>query len=1294
MAIQFTPTQEKVLQARNHNVLVSAAAGSGKTAVLVERIVRLISEGDHPLDIDRLLVVTFTRAAAAQMRERIGDAIAQRLVEEPDNAHLQRQETLLHNAKITTMDSFFTFILRNNFCEIDIDPGYRQMDETESALMMGDTLETFLEERFAEADPDFLTCVEYWDPTGSGSEVMKWIKALYTQAVSHPSPRKWLLSRKNDYHIESTEELCRSPWFLQELREGADRLEAICELYDRMLTLCAEPGGPYPYQELFAKERELFLQVQKSAGDKIRSLENQEGDAAGAVEEFMAALGGFGAGTFARLPSITAKKYPDLDKELQGKAKDLRDTAKEMAKEIAAQFAGQDPALIAETMRRVEKPVATLIDLTLSFMEVWKETKKQAGAIDFVDLEHYALDILTIENEDGSFSPSRAAMAYRQYYDEILIDEYQDSNDVQELLLQIISCEDDGRFNRFMVGDVKQSIYKFRLARPEIFMEKYALYKPDDDQLERIDLDCNFRSRHQVLDSVNAVFMKIMRKEIGGVEYDDQVSLKCGASYPESEGTEVDPYITELLILDDEAGASDEDTEQESKGGDDFDSEIAQMNVRQRQILAMAGKIKELVGTLPVLEKDGKSTRPCRYGDVVILLRSSSGWNEDIKEIFEKQGVPVYLDSKTGYFSALEIRNVLQFLRVLDNPRQDLPLYNVLHGYWGNFSDEEIAMIHAEAKRVSQESEKKPGLYEAVRMQAEFCEDALGQKCKLFLDFIRRWREKLVYMPVHELLTSLMERSGYMDYCAALPGGEQRLANLKMLQSQAVAFDRMGISGLFAFLRYIDQMHHHEVDYGEANTLDENADVVRIMTIHKSKGLEFPVCIVAGLEKRHSFLNHDIRGPLIIDNDLGLGADYYSMETRSRYSTLRKEAVARKIRRDSLGEELRVLYVAMTRAKEKLILVGSLKNVEKKFAEWEAGLPFDRSREHLPVSSIGSSKNYLDLICKAMLYEKEDVRDALFAQLVVDTSTLKLQDLNEQADLAQRLEKLEAYAEIGGRDLPDSELERALATRFSRKYSAENLRGLYTKTSVSELKHAAMMAGLEEELQNSPGGEEEMATLFPTDVVTPTVPKFVSENHPESMAEESDSPASTFAGAAYGTAVHRLLALLPYEKESYEEGEYALGPIQNVTTGDLSKWMEWLSMDGLIPAAYVEHIHPAIFKPFLKSTICGRMNEANRNGKLYREQPFVLGVPARKLNPDFPEEETVLIQGIIDAFFEENGELVVVDYKTDKVSDAKMLIDRYKVQLEYYAQALSQITGKSVKEKIIYSFSLREEITV
>lgn len=1266
MAITFTSQQTRVLQARDHNILVSAAAGSGKTAVLVERIVRMISEGNPPMDIDRLLVVTFTKAAAAQMRERIGAAIAARIEADPENTHLQRQETLLHNAQITTMDSFFTFLLRNNFSDIDMDPGFRQMDQTEADLMRKDVLEDFLEECYATEDPSLKICSEYFCHSAGDKELETILENLYRQAVSHPDPDEWLSERALDYSIEDEEKLFSAAWMQFIVLTAAEKISDLQRQYERLLAICSGPDGPYLYIPIFRSELDSLLKLGDAPGaGEAGSMSAAECRAL--WNRILSVL----SMDFDTMPRFTAKKYQDVDPALKEIASSLRKDAKEAVAKLKKKYEASDSGAILSSMSAMRDAARSVSDLTRRFMQRFTEVKREKNVIDFADLEHLALKILTERDEEGNYIPRRAAMGYRQYFDEILIDEYQDSNDVQELLLKMISTEDDCVYNRFMVGDVKQSIYKFRLARPEIFMAKLDDYAPLDPEKERIDLDSNFRSRSEVLSSVNDVFFRLMRKEIGGVEYGDDVSLKAGASYPDPE----DPltYKTELILV---GGSKEEEHE--------MPPQIEELSSRQREALAAAGRIRELVGSLPVMGKDG-SLRPCRYGDIVVLLRSGSGWNEDFREIFEKQGIPYYIESKTGYFSASEIQAVLELVRVLDNPRQDIPLYGVLRSFWGRFNEEEIARIRLAGPG------RDADLYTCLTYLASSPEETgdadLCSKCSDFLAFLNKWRGRTVYLKIRELLTELFDSTGYEEWCRALPGGEQRSANLQMLLAQAASFDSMSLSGLFDFVRYIDQVHHREVDYGEANILDENADVVRIMSIHKSKGLEFPVCIVAGTAKKHSYRYHDTQGSMICDNDWGMGMDYWNPVTRSRYSTVRKEAIADKIRRESLGEELRVLYVAMTRAKEKLILTGYLDDVPGKCDDWEKKLPVSMEPgEKLPIPLLTESESFLELIWYAI---RSGGGSDNFLIKTINNADLAWQEIMQQTELALRKQQIESAGERGGEPLPDPVLEKELREIFSRKYAYENLKGLYTKTSVSELK----IASLEEEGEGA-------YSIFPENKPSPVIPSFISsavsgeieEEMPDS-ASETASNAGTAAGSAprkgaftgteYGTAVHRLLELFDYGRFRAPAG---------VSREELDAWRNELADGGRIPASYARDLPSRGIIAFLHSSLAARMADADARGDLFREQPFVLGIEADQLGQGFPKEETVLIQGIIDAYFVENGELVLVDYKTDRVDTAQELRDRYQIQLDLYERALSQITGLRVKEKLIYSIALREVV--
>lgn len=1375
MAIQFTEAQQKVLDAGNHNILVSAAAGSGKTAVLVEKIVRLISEGDHPLDIDRLLVVTFTRAAAAQMRERIGQALSARLGADPGNAHLRRQEILLHKAQITTMDSFFTFVLRNYFSDIALDPGFRQIDQEESGLIQADVLRDFLEEKYASRDPSLLLCADYFCTGSDDKELEELILELFRHAGSHPSPRAWLRERAGDYDIRDEQELFETPWMRSMVMNTASALYESDRTYAVMEEISSQPGIPDSILLFIREEREKLFGRIRPMLEELFSGKTPYGERsahnggtkgilpeAGLLIRLWEEIQRCILTDFKKYPTVRGKKYEHLDPAAREPVKYLRDGEKERIAGLRKKAGGQNTERILAGMRAAAAPVAAVSALTLEFSERFLEEKKARHLIDFVDLEHFALEILAERQEDGSYVPRRAARALRSHYARILIDEYQDSNEVQELLLQIISGEDDGENNRFMVGDIKQSIYRFRLARPEIFMEKYDTYRPDDPLTEKIELDQNFRSRREVLDCVNALFKRIMRREIGGVAYSDAVSLKKGAVFPDENDPDGDcaaqdngrdhaprdPYCAEFLLLDtgpaDGSGGQGGDGEDAAFSQDDpagMRSEEAERQERipdlsegvrsltdvQKEALLIAGRIRQIRGTLKVRDEESGELRPAKYGDIVILMRSTARWNEEFKEVLAREGIPAYAESGTGYFAAQEIRTVIEFLRTLDNPLQDIPLYGVLRGFFGGFTQDEIARIRL----------AKPGglLYESLRCAAgetdrdEQVSDLLSRKCREFLALHRSWRDRVRYFSVSALVTGILEETGYQDYCTALPAGAQRRANLSLLKSHADHFTKTDFAGLFQFLRYIDGLIREDIDFGEANTLDENADVVRIMTIHKSKGLEFPVCIVAGLCRRFPFRRNESTGLMLFDGDWGVGIKSYDPDSRVRTTTLRREEIADRICRDSMGEELRVLYVALTRAKEKLIMVGSQKGLVKKLESWNksmAAFQMQREEVSLPVSMIAGASSFAELIFRAIAAEggspgEDPASVPLFPAGVrlLNEEDLVISAVQEQRGLAE-CEKI--LGELEGRPLdaqPDPAAARAAASRFFRVYPHEELRDLYAQTSVSELKHRAMEEALGLTREGTGEGEKE---LFPSQTPVPYVPAFVrrqegnpsasgrdqekidpealpdggSKDHKETAAA-SDAPAAEgtgttgsgsamtaeAGGARRGTAFHRALELMDYAER------------QKLVSGGSAAVGEWLRKQveaGRIPAddAALVSLHSVLV--FLKSGLAGRMEAADRRGLLYREQPFVMGVPADRIDPAFPADEMITVQGIIDAFFIEENKIILVDYKTDRVQNARDLTMRYKTQLNLYAEALERAYRLPVAEQILYSTAFNQQI--
>lgn len=1273
MGMKFTPEQQRVIELHNSNILVSAAAGSGKTAVLVERIIRMICDGEHPADIDRLLIVTFTNAAAAEMRERIAAGIAARLEADPGNEHIQKQSALLHNAQITTIDSFSLFLIRNHFNEIGLDPDFRVADEGEIKLLQQEVLAQLLEDAYAgqfvpEAPEQFHACVEYFCPGGRESVLEQHILNLSRYAGSFPWPAEWLEERKNDYAAGDMEALVHSDYG-QYLTERVNRtVEGCLEKLQEVKRLCELPDGPYMYGELTDAEIEQL--------EKLTSCKDLEEQAAKVP-----------AVTFARLPS---KKDDSVDPAKRELAKAIRNSVKDTLSDLSESYFKTPLELAVEQGKACREPLRMLLDLVLEFDRRLLAAKQERHLIDFSDMEHYALQILLkrekVEETGGTGTdrtetkyrivPSDVAMEYRQYFQEILIDEYQDSNLVQEYLLSAISGEEEGRYNRFMVGDVKQSIYKFRLARPELFLEKYDTYQETGD-LCRIDLAKNFRSRIQVVDAVNGVFSRIMSREIGGIAYDDKAALYPGAVYPAQE----DPaYGSELLLIrKPEKGEREESGigEQHAEGAGvlvDYD------NVRQLEALAIAARIKQLKGSLKVMEKSTGELRPVRYSDMVILLRTTSGWDEEFKKILEQQGIPVYITSKTGYFGALEVQELLQFLRVLDNPRQDIPLFGVMQSVFGGFTQEEIAQIRSGGEG---HSRKRMTLYEALKEVAQSGrtveegeeisagesageEAELSQKADTFLQRIGHYRDLTPFTSIRDLLQRILDDYDYLNYVTALPAGSKRRANVEMLLTKASAFEKTSYFGLFHFIRYMEQLEKYDVDYGEADTLDENADVVRIMSIHKSKGLEFPVVFVSGLSKR--FNMQDANQSLIVDMDLGVAVDYVDSVRRIKNKTLRRAVLSAKMKEDNLAEELRVLYVALTRAREKLILTSVLEKAEEK---WE--LSQMTGQEKLTYLDFCEAGSYMDFLLPIL--PKTGI-----AVKTLRTEDLAVEELREQLRMGDRREQLRLIA-CGETPLTGDpeENERKLMhlrERFAYQYPHPGLQKLYTKTTVSELKIAAMAEK-----------DEAAFHTFEEKEVVPYIPGFRREQEKVS-------------GAVRGNAFHRVMELLDFTYLFTESGlftgcpnnyeEYRRGLDKNRLQNRLEEFLQRETISLRLTEEYAKAVSLPKILNFLEQELAYRMWRAQEQGLLYREQPFVLGIDAKRLDSDLPEGEKVLIQGIIDVFFIEDGEIVLLDYKTDVIDSLEALWNRYNVQIQYYEEALTKLMQMPVKERILYSFYLEK----
>lgn len=1182
MEVKFTKEQQQVIDLRNRNILVSAAAGSGKTAVLVERIITRLTKDEPPIDVDQLLIVTFTEAAASEMKERIRTAIEKALEENPENLHLQRQATLVHQAQVTTIHSFCLSVIRDYFHTIDLDPGFRIGEEGELKLLKHDVLEEVLEKWFQEARPEFVDFVESFATGRDDRKLEEIIIQLFEYSISYPNPDEWLQQCTGNYEVRTAEELENTAFVQSIIEEMQIILSDVEEKLLFAIDLCNGENGPAVYEAALQMDLILVNKLQKAKTFAER-------------QKILSKL---------KWERLATNRNKDVSEEKVESVKSIRSECKKAVEEIRDNYFYDTIEGLQKNMLMAKSNMEVLSELVKDFSAAYLEKKQSKNMIDFNDMEHYALKILTRE-ENGVFLPSTVAEEYQEKFQEIMIDEYQDSNYIQEAILTSVSTVSKGKNNIFMVGDVKQSIYRFRLSRPELFMEKYHTYSTEDGKCQRIDLHKNFRSRREVLDSTNYIFKQIMTQKFGGIEYDDSAALYVGAAYDDNPGNE-----TEVCFID--------------------ISEIKQEdNKKEIEARAVGRKIKELVENHQVVDKETGEYRKARFGDIVILTRSLQGWTDVFLRILGQEGVPAYSVSKEGYFEAREIQTILNYLKILDNPRQDIPFVAVLTSPFTGLTSEDLALIKSETEGKT--------FYERVCAYLETgTSESLKRRLAEFLEQFGKFRNKVPYTAIHVLLGEIIDETGYGNYIAAMPGGEQREANLEMLIEKAVSFESTSYKGLFHFVRYVEQLHKYEVDYGEANIVDESADVVRIMSIHKSKGLEFPIVFVVGMDK--GFNLQDTKGSIVIHPELGVGIDYIDTERRIKYPTLLKRMIQKEVQKDSVAEELRVLYVAMTRAKEKLILTGTVSNLEDRFKSCDSLK--NRDEMQLPYTRLTKAKKYFDWIIPA-LYRKDMREHVPIVARTIGMEELVLKDMEEEFKGTMTKKVLQDW-DINR--VYDAEVKQKVEEQFSYRYPFATVPKTKQKISVSELKKKAYME--EEEME-----EEE---------VIPLLPKFLLEE-------------STLSGASRGTAYHKVLELLDFTKDYDKE--------------TLQKEMDKMQKDRLLTKEMAECVRIWDILRFLKSPIGKRVKRACQKGVLHAEQPFVIGV-------DSENEELLLVQGIIDVYFEEDGELVVLDYKTDYVRKEEELRTRYRMQLEYYAKALEQVTGKRVKQKVIYSFTLQKEIEV
>ena len=1344
---KWTQEQQNVIDSRGGNLLVAAAAGSGKTAVLVERIIQMILNSDLKIDIDKLLVVTFTNAAASEMRERIGDAISKKLDENPEDEHLQDQLVLLNKASITTIHSFCLEVIKSNFHKINLDPNFRIGDETECSLMKLEAIDETFDILYEQNDEEFCYLVDCYAEKRGDSNLQNLILSIYSFVMASPYPKVWLKESAEDFNITDDFDFATSKWAKAILETVKIQMEGIEK------SLCKAIEDVDGIDELVTFTDKLKIEYEK-------------------IKEILYACDTSWSDAYRQISSMTFENYakgvkripkdaPSYIKEEKDKAKKIRDNAKKSIEKIKTSVFNKNYDDLKDEIKFLYPIVKSLSDVVLMFEQIYSQKKRDKGIIDFNDIEHFALQILTETDENGDFVfdeegkniPSDIALEYREKFYEIFIDEYQDSNQVQEVILSTIAKQKEP--NRFMVGDVKQSIYRFRQAKPEIFLQKYATYDTDlSSKYKKIMLYKNFRSRKEVVDSVNYIFEHIMSKNLGEIDYNEEEKLNLGANFEEVEDEKIIlGGATEIHLMEKKVPEV-EDPDEEEEEGEDLDA--SQIEAR------MVGKIirdimrpNENGEIMQVFDKKLETYRNVEYKDIVILLRATSAWAPVFAEELINMDIPTYADMGQGYFETMEIQVIMSFLKVIDNPMQDIPLIAILRSPIYGFTPEDFIDIRITDKKIS--------FYEAMRMfvgekidlsneeEQDIAEDEISDdtgneiidlnineensyvdadmddyyqninyedfeyeneefiyndevmyesyisenveddliyeinsniegdeesqkselelKVRRFLDDLKELQEKSMYMSTDEFLWYIYTNSGYYAYCGALPGGSQRQANLRILFERAKQFEETSFKGIFNFINFISKLKKSNSDMGSAKTLGENANVVRIMSIHKSKGLEFPIVICSGMGR--NFNTMDFRKDVLYHHELGYGPQIVDFERRISYPSIAKEALKCKINIENISEEMRILYVALTRAKEKLIITSSIKDIEQNMHKWSSNISTEKM---VSKYDILNGKNYMDWMMPAIIKHKdlEDIRETYNLSTSIsmeDESKWSVKTWNRDDIDFEKHEKEGIREVLNTMDLSqhDTEYYEQIEKKLNFEYPYLGVVKKAASISVTEIKKRQEEY---EEQDDSLGLYKHKTTL--------KKPKFLSESQ----------KTEKITGARRGTIVHLIMEVLDFEKVN--------------TESEIKAQIQDLVKRRIITEKESQVLSPRKIMRFFKSPIAKRMLSSKfvkREQKIYTQikmNDIYLNDEIFKNNRETYENESVMLRGVIDLYFEEDDGLVILDYKTDFVDEnnKKEIIHKYKKQIEIYADVLSKLTGKKVKEKYLYLFGIDKQVKV
>lgn len=1247
---RFTDSQWQAVHDGGNNILVSASAGSGKTTVLVQRVIEKIQNGTS---LDELLVVTYTNAAAKEMKERIQSAIQNAINNEPEpqlRRHLVRQLPLLGQADISTLHSFCLKVIRRYYYLIDLDPVFRLLtDDTEILLMKEDVWSELREELYGEEDECFENLAATYSNDRSDDGLTDLIFSLYNFSRANPDPSEWLNHLSNIYEV-SNNDLAKT-FVYQELAKPqiSQTLDTIIELIGDAILL-GEGESELEKVVQILKEEEKHYQYLKS------QLELDQ------LQEIYEAIQSF---THGRWSSPRKKTTPEVVKETAEEMKTYRDKAKDLYSELSENFFASSPSEQIELMNHVKVLVDEMAKVTSLFTARYKEYKAERKLLDFNDLEHLTLEILAKKTEEG-WKPTEASKHYRSCFKEVMVDEYQDINLLQESILHWLTKGHQQSGNQFMVGDVKQSIYAFRLADPGLFLKKYEDYESGKDG-ERIILAENFRSRKDVLHFTNFLFIQLMDKEVGNLAYDEAAKLVHGfTDFPESQS-----YKTEILIYEKE-----EDTEDSKEDLEDV-NELFQIDSKTKgELLMVAEKILEMKKEgFEVYDKKAQKMRPLSLNDIVLLTPTKKN-NLVIQDVFKQLGIATAVKDTQNYFQTTEITIMMSLLKVIDNPQQDIPLVAVLRSPIVGLNEVDLTKIRLENKQSS--------YYDALIqfVDKELVDERnkhLQLKVKEFIEHLDIWREKARRQPLVDLIWMLYEDTGFLHYVGGMSSGKQRKTNLHALYERAAAYEKTTFKGLFQFIRFIEKMQKKDKDLAEPSAVTEGEEAVRVMTIHASKGLEFPVVFVLDMSKQ--FNQQDLRKPYVFDEKYGVGADYRHLKRRERRQTLPEQVLKGYKKNKLLSEEMRVLYVALTRAEQKLFLVGSYKNEETAWKEW--GLVSGHEPTVLPTDMRLSAKSYMSWVGMCLIRHSGIEHTSLFPSknnevkkhpVTFSISFFNQSELEERLLSFQSTEKEDWYPKLkeGTLQLKENKeiketVEQALDL-INMEYSHQVATQTTSYQSVSEIKRLFE--------------EPDDGQLVKIDVTNPRNQyRYVEDqlDRPSFISEElKPTPAEV------GQATHLLLQALDLTNK----------PTEMI----IREKMVQLKEEGVFTDEMVSLIQVEKLAAFFQTDFGKRILDSKE--KLEREVPFSLIMEAGEIFQDMKEvDDNILIHGIVDGYFPTEEGLVLFDYKTDQVERykdraAEEMLKKYSGQLNLYRKALESILEKEVVETYIVLLDTIEIVKV